>query len=436
VPANTTVYTDANCKYEVSVSVTGDVIDEADNCTIELQATYADSMVSNECEGSKILTRTWSLVDNCGNQAPNQIQTITILDNIAPTFTTSVSSELSVSCDAIPPAATMEAIDNCGTSNVSFVENKIEGTCVSTYTLVRIWTATDFCGNSISTSQKIKVSDSMGPTITSDFEAVLNVNCDAIPPIPEIQFTDNCANLREIIRPSADVNINQTPNSYAIVREWKVSDLCGNSNTYTQTINVTIQNNIIPIASEACNGDNSIINLNDLIPTAYGNTAFGTWKDINSSGGLDENGNFSPFGIPIGEYILEYQNNDPDCPRKIQILMAINTDCIVLGCGNIIVHNAFSPNNDGINEVFIIENIDDIRCYPTNSLEIYNRWGVLIYETQGYDNNTKAFRGISEGRLTVNQSQELPTGTYFYILQYTTSEGRSIKESKYLYLSR
>ena len=117
-------------------------------------------------------------------------------------------------------------------------------------------------------------------------------------------------------------------------------------------------------------------------------------------------------------------------------MMAINTDCIVLDCGNIIVHNAFSPNNDGINEVFIIENIDDIRCYPTNSLEIYNRWGVLIYENQGYDNNTKAFRGISEGRLTVNQSQELPTGTYFYILQYTTSEGRIIKESKYLYISR
>ena len=72
----------------------------------------------------------------------------------------------------------------------------------------------------------------------------------------------------------------------------------------------------------------------------------------------------------------------------------------------------------------------------TNKVEIYNRWGVLVYETEQYDNASRRFEGISEGRATVDKSAELPTGTYFYILQYTTSDGDTISESKYLYLTR
>ncbi|WPR70461.1 MBG domain-containing protein [Flavobacterium sp. NG2] len=113
---------------------------------------------------------------------------------------------------------------------------------------------------------------------------------------------------------------------------------------------------------------------------------------------------------------------------------------IVLGCGSITVHNAFSPNGDGINETFIIDNIDDVLCYPTNSVEIYNRWGVLVFETSGYDNVTKAFKGISEGRTTISQSSRLPAGTYFYILHYTSIDGlnNSTNNTKdgYLYLTR
>ncbi|UQD57111.1 gliding motility-associated C-terminal domain-containing protein [Flavobacterium sp. K5-23] len=113
---------------------------------------------------------------------------------------------------------------------------------------------------------------------------------------------------------------------------------------------------------------------------------------------------------------------------------------IVLGCGSITVHNAFSPNGDGINETFIIDNIDDILCYPTNTVEIYNRWGVLVFETNGYDNVNKVFRGFSEGRTTVSQSSGLPTGTYYYILNYTSITGtdqiQANKKDGYLYLTR
>jgi hypothetical protein len=45
--------------------------------------------------------------------------------------------------------------------------------------------------------------------------------------------------------------------------------------------------------------------------------------------------------------------------------------------------------------------------------------GVLVYETKGYNNTSNAFEGISAGRSTFNL-QDVPSGTYFYILNYTS----------------
>jgi gliding motility-associated-like protein/uncharacterized repeat protein (TIGR01451 family) len=130
-------------------------------------------------------------------------------------------------------------------------------------------------------------------------------------------------------------------------------------------------------------------------------------------------------------------NGTPTNPTEASVTIEAQ---IVLGCGTINVHNAFSPNGDGINELFIIDNIDDLLCFPNNTVEIYNRWGVLVFETTGYDNVTRVFRGISEGRSTISQSSGLPAGTYYYILSYTsitnTDQVQTNKKDGYLYLSR
>ncbi|EIA08832.1 von Willebrand factor, type A [Flavobacterium frigoris PS1] len=113
---------------------------------------------------------------------------------------------------------------------------------------------------------------------------------------------------------------------------------------------------------------------------------------------------------------------------------------IVLGCATITVHNAFSPNGDGINEIFVIDNLEDVLCYPNNSVEIYNRWGVLVFETKDYNSQSNYFDGISRGRATVSQSSGLPTGTYYYILNYTSIDGtgglNNNRKDGFLYLTR
>jgi len=76
----------------------------------------------------------------------------------------------------------------------------------------------------------------------------------------------------------------------------------------------------------------------------------------------------------------------------------------------IMVHQGVSPNGDGINDFLTI---DGITNYPDNHLMIINRNGVLIYETKGYDNQSRVFDGHSNKTGVM----QLP-GTYFYSLDY------------------
>ncbi|WP_281235343.1 gliding motility-associated C-terminal domain-containing protein [Flavobacterium gelatinilyticum] len=102
------------------------------------------------------------------------------------------------------------------------------------------------------------------------------------------------------------------------------------------------------------------------------------------------------------------------------------------GC-EINVLNAFSPNGDNKNERFYIQGLE---CYPDNTVEIYNRWGVLVFEKEGYNNEDRVFKGYSEGRTTMKQSEGLPVGTYFYILKYKDSGSNPHQKSGYLYISK
>ncbi|CAA0231475.1 Protein of unknown function precursor containing a C-terminal secretion signal. Putative adhesin [Tenacibaculum maritimum] len=83
---------------------------------------------------------------------------------------------------------------------------------------------------------------------------------------------------------------------------------------------------------------------------------------------------------------------------------------VTLGDPDITIYNELTPNGDGDNDTFYI---DAINKYPNNSLEIYNRWGNLVYSKKGYDNT---FEGISNGRVNISEGSKLPAGTYFYVL--------------------
>ena len=113
--------------------------------------------------------------------------------------------------------------------------------------------------------------------------------------------------------------------------------------------------------------------------------------------------------------------------KKIDLPIVLSVPCIVE------VFNAVSPNGDGKNDVFYIKGLE---CFPDNTVEIYNRWGVLVFERDHYNNEDRVFKGISEGRVTINQAEQLPTGTYFYILKYKDENSKGFEKSGYLYINK
>ena len=115
------------------------------------------------------------------------------------------------------------------------------------------------------------------------------------------------------------------------------------------------------------------------------------------------------------------------------VVTPLDEEPAVLPDGTVKIYNAVSPNDDGKNDFF---RIDGIELYPENTLEIYNRWGILVYERKGYNNVDNTFKGMSDGRVTVNQFELLPTGTYYYVLKYIDNKAVGREKAGYLYLNR
>lgn len=97
----------------------------------------------------------------------------------------------------------------------------------------------------------------------------------------------------------------------------------------------------------------------------------------------------------------------------------------LIGSDGLTVYNGISPNNDGLNENFIIEGVELFK----NNLQIFNRWGRIVYEAENYDNT---FNGVSNKKVVGNQGKKLPVGTYFYVLKLT-EEDKSY--SGYIYIT-
>ncbi|WP_316633127.1 gliding motility-associated C-terminal domain-containing protein [uncultured Flavobacterium sp.] len=420
-----------------------------DNCDGDVSniiKTSGQFVASQSCSNSGTYTNTWTVKDKCGNTSDTFTQVITLEDTTKPTFTGNLPADITVSCDAVPTPATITASDNCNADNVSiaYLETKssIENECSTNYILTRKWTASDCSGNTATYTQVITVKDTTAPTGTAPADITGLQNISDVPVASTGAITnavDNCSQTVNItVSDSNNGGTGCQDSPYIVTRTYTLSDCAGNTTTLVQTITV-LRDNQTPVTynAEACNADTSPVNLFDFLPK---NTPpDGTWVNTRDNSTLQGN-LLTVFGLALGDYVFEYKILSEACPRSILLNLSVNDKCKVLACETILVHNAFSPNGDSINDRFVIDGIDDTTCYPSNDIEIYNRWGILVFETKNYNNTTNAFDGISRGRTTISQSAGLPSGTYFYILNYTSVDGNGAiqtnRKDGYLYLSK
>lgn len=124
-------------------------------------------------------------------------------------------------------------------------------------------------------------------------------------------------------------------------------------------------------------------------------------------------------GLQIGNTTLSaYQPGSENYLPATSVIQPVEVENTA-GKVEIQVHQAVSPNGDGINDVFFIEGIKN---HPDNQVTIINRNGVKVYEVKGYDNVNHVF----DGRSNINNSLLQP-GTYFYLIQYVANgQGRHL----------
>ncbi len=209
-----------------------------DNCSGPLSVEFTEQIIGGDCNFQ--IVRVWRAFDDCGNVGIGT-QTIYVSDSTAPTFT-NVPANLQLTCnDMIPIPANPVATDACAGSNVNvfYFEFSESTSCGSIIT--RSWMASDPCGNSVTASHTITISDNTPPTFTSTPVASVNVTCDAIPSVFNAQAIDACSNV--IISFSQNVTSGACP--YTIQRRWTATDACGNASQFIQ--NITVSDVVAPI---------------------------------------------------------------------------------------------------------------------------------------------------------------------------------------------
>ncbi len=132
-------------------------------------------------------------------------------------------------------------------------------------------------------------------------------------------------------------------------------------------------------------------------------SSYGIWEIVAGSGNIifpDDPETFLT-GLGFGENILRWTVYNGVCEPV--------SDLVTITVNDLQIPNAFSPNNSGLNDSFIISGLENSRF---NEITVFNRQGNVVYKTQDYRNDW-------DGR---NYNGEpLPEDTYYFILNVDNS---------------
>ena len=131
--------------------------------------------------------------------------------------------------------------------------------------------------------------------------------------------------------------------------------------------------------------------------------------------------------------VLDVDDNSPDIPNPDQLdtdddgVPDVEEDCDndgiinyydtdLASCLNVVLQKkkyGFSPNGDGINDTWTINNI---YLYPNNKVKVFNRSGKMVYEKSNYKNTWNGFSN------KISSSKKLPVGSYLFIIELNKEE--------------
>lgn len=186
----------------------------------------------------------------------------------------------------------------------------------------------------------------------------------------------------------AQTNITATGLCGQVSYSVTVSDLnlCNEIETYVLNQSAVLETNVIVTCSSVGN---------DLYITATIEILNGTapYTYIWSNGAVSS----LITGVSIGETYDVTITDGSGCDGQESLF--IGTDICPI---EIIIPNTFSPNEDGFNDTWIIENLS---IYSDAEVKVYNRWGDIVFTSTGYDTPWKGKFGAT-----------LPAAVYYYVI--------------------
>lgn len=245
--ASTPAPVSVECPADVPIPDISVITDATDNCTASpIVAFVEDVSDGNTCP--EIITRRYSLTDDCGNTSIIE-QTISIEDITDPTASNPMP--VSVECLTDVPLPDISVVtdeaDNCTVAPLVAWEGDVSDGNTCPEIIMRTYSVTDECGNSINVSQTITVNDITPPTASNP--APITVECLSEVPLPDISVVtdeaDNCSSLPMVAFVGDVSDGNTCPE--IITRTYSVTDACGNTINVSQTI--TVQDLTPPTAS-------------------------------------------------------------------------------------------------------------------------------------------------------------------------------------------
>lgn len=431
-------------------------------------------------------------VTDIGGNSATANAVVTIVDNTGPVI---ASTPLTIFLDANGQAVLTVAdvsnviTDNCGIQSI--VLNKTAFTCTDLGTNKVTVVATDLNNNITQQQIVITIADVIAPVaIAQDITVALDTDGLAIitPDMINNGSTDNCAVDSMILDITSFSCTNIGPNTVTLT----VKDKAGNTDTVTAI--VTVLPVPVPVFTNLnqvfCAIDEPIINdidvnsdhivwysdattTKELSPstilasgTYYAATRYKACYSIRVAVTVTINDSPAPTGEVVQYVCLEekftianlatdqeevvwYDTPTGGNPlsastelenKKMYYASYVGKECestkrlavelIVRHC-DVVIHNAVSANGDGRNDYFSIEGAE---TFTDNKLEIFNRWGAVVFETTRYGQNGNLFKGNANTGLA-SSGGLLPFGTYYYVFSFTNHDGNRITKTGYLHLN-
>ncbi|MGZ3933014.1 MAG: gliding motility-associated C-terminal domain-containing protein, partial [Bacteroidia bacterium] len=150
---------------------------------------------------------------------------------------------------------------------------------------------------------------------------------------------------------------------------------------------------------------------------SYGNGSSTTYTNLSAGGSPNGSTTYQAPGTYTVVLVVQQAVGIPPGPGLPSSGLCVGTATTVVMVdipSELTIPNVFTPNNDGINDVFIVQStaISDITC------TIFDRWGVKMYDVTsdkgqiGWDGKTLF-------------GKDVPAGTYFYIIKATGRDGQN-----------